>query len=66
MWPAHRLFHHLIVIQSQVGGVILGGSALLRACGKTHFGARKLISEVGSAVEDNGSVEDGSVEEDGE
>ena len=62
MWPSPPA---PIVIKPQVGGVILGGSALLRACGKTHFGARKLISEVGSTVED-GSVEDGSVVDGGE
>jgi len=43
---------------SQVGGVILGGSALLRACGRTHFGARDLISKIGRAVEDGIVMDD--------
>ncbi len=35
-----------LAIEQQAGALILGGSALFRADGSTHFGVRKLISEV--------------------
>lgn len=43
----------------QATGLLLGGSALLRACGRTHFGARKLIQGVGGAIVESESGADG-------
>jgi len=35
-----------LVHEQQACGVVLGGSALFRADGLTHFGARKLVSGI--------------------
>ncbi len=36
----------------QVAGVLLGGSGLLRASGKTQFGARSLIASINGALQE--------------
>ena len=51
LWLSWILFVAKPPPAPQVTGLLLGGSALLRACGRTHFGARKLIQGVGRVLE---------------
>ena len=46
----------------QVGGVLLGGSALFRTNGLTQFGARHLVSRIGGDPFSNAGEADDSVQ----
>ncbi|CAD7701013.1 unnamed protein product [Ostreobium quekettii] len=46
-----------IVFETKVQGMLMGGSALFRANGQTQFGARKLISLVHGADNEEGGLQ---------